>query len=49
MISLLNKYSEVVECVTHGCMSHYLQNKFNPRQHGFLKTTTTAANLVTKF
>lgn len=27
-------------------MSHYLQNKLNPRKHGFLKTKITATSLV---
>jgi hypothetical protein len=46
-ISILNTFSELFEFVIHEHVSYYFKSKLNPSQHGFMKSKSTAINLVT--
>ena len=45
-ISILNTFSKIFEFVIYEQVFHYVKSKFNPSQHGFMKSKSTATNLV---
>jgi hypothetical protein len=46
-ISILNTFSKIFEFVIHEYVSYYFKSKINPSEHGFMKSKSTASNLVT--
>ena len=45
-ISILNILFHMFEIIIHEHVSHYLKSKFNPCQHGFIKSKFTSTHLV---
>jgi hypothetical protein len=45
-ISILNTFSKIFEITIRQHVSHHFRSKFNPRQHGFIKSESTSTNLV---
>jgi hypothetical protein len=46
-ITILNNFSKFFESIIHLQLSSYLKFKLHPSQHGFIKSKSTATNLVT--
>jgi hypothetical protein len=46
-ISILNNFSKIFESIIHDYLSFHFKFKLHPNQHGFLKSKSTATNLVT--
>ena len=45
VITLLKTFPKKIEIITNEHVSRYLKSKFNPRQHGFIKSKSTSTNL----
>jgi hypothetical protein len=45
-ICALNVFSQIFEIIIHEHVSHHSKSKFNPCQHGFIKSKFTSTHLV---
>ena len=45
-ISILKTFSKIFEIIILQHVSHHFRSKFNPRQHGFIKSKSTSTKLV---